>query len=60
MAAAHFRIGAAAERPGWSGCRLDALEHEQAMERLYTGVGMAEIGGLDGLAGEPSRTVVAG
>ena len=30
------------------------------MERLYTGVGMTEIGGLDGLAGEPSRTVVAG
>ena len=59
-AAAHFRIGAAAERSGWSGCRLDALEHEQAMKRLDMGVDMAKIGGLDGLAYESFRTAVAG
>lgn len=58
--AAHFRIGAAAGRSGWSGRRLDALEHEQAMKRLDSGVGVAKTGGLGGLADESFRTAVAG
>ena len=58
--AAHFRIGAAAGRSGWPGCRLDALGHGQAMKRLGSGVDADRTGGLGGLADESFRTAVAG
>ena len=59
-AEAHFRIGAAVERPSWTDSQLGGLKRAQDAKGPDLGVGVVRIGGLDELVGESFRIAVAG